>query len=50
MQVKMKEAGNVCDLITIPEGGHGMGSWDKLHSDYREQLIQWLKKTLKTDS
>lgn len=28
--------GNQCDLIVIPDGIHGMGSWDKLNSDYRE--------------
>lgn len=44
---RMQEAGNTCDLITIPGGGHGMGGWDKLKSDYREQLVTWLKKTLK---
>lgn len=39
--------GNQCDLITIAEGGHGMGGWDKLNSDYRVQLVSWLNKTLK---
>ncbi|HEY2572876.1 MAG TPA: alpha/beta hydrolase, partial [Verrucomicrobiaceae bacterium] len=29
-QKKMREAGNTCDLITIPGGGHGMGGWSKL--------------------
>jgi alpha-L-fucosidase 2 len=46
-QAKMKAAGNTCDLITIPEGVHGMGGWDKLDSDYRQQMIAWLKKTMK---
>lgn len=46
-QKQMTEAGNACDLIVIPEGAHGMGGWDKLKSDYREQMIAWLKKTLK---
>jgi dipeptidyl aminopeptidase/acylaminoacyl peptidase len=46
-QKQMKEAGNVCDLITIDAGVHGMGGWDKLKSDYREQMVAWLKKTLK---
>src|SRR5262249_35241589 len=44
---KMKAAGNVCDLITIPSGAHGMGGWQKLGSDYQDQLIAWLRKTLK---
>lgn len=46
-QAKMKAAGNACDLITIPGGGHGMGGWAKLNSDYAAQMIAWLRKTLK---
>ena len=46
-QKQMKDVGNQCDLITIPDGVHGMGGWDKLDSDYREQLIAWLKTALK---
>lgn len=45
-QKQMLDLGNQCDLITIPEGVHGMGSWDKLNSDYREKLIAWLNVTL----
>jgi hypothetical protein len=48
-QKQMKDAGNQCDLITIPDGVHGMGGWDKLNSDYREQLVAWLNKTLKVN-
>jgi alpha-L-fucosidase 2 len=43
----MNAAGNSCELITIPEGGHGMGGWERLGSDYQQQLVAWLKKTLK---
>jgi acetyl esterase/lipase len=46
-QAKMKAAGNSCDLIAIPGGGHGMGGWAKLNSDYATQMIKWLRKTLK---
>jgi acetyl esterase len=46
-QAKMKAAGNACETITIPGGGHGMGGWAKLNSDYAAQMIAWLKKTLK---
>lgn len=46
-QEKMKAAGNACDLIRIPGGIHGMGGWKKLGSDYQEQMIAWLRKTLK---
>ena len=43
---KMKALGARCDFITIKDGGHGMGGWDKLGSDYKEEMIAWLKKTL----
>jgi alpha-L-fucosidase 2 len=46
-QAKMKAAGNVCDLISIPDGVHGMGSWEKLGSTYVKDMIDWLHKTLK---
>ncbi len=46
-QELMKSKGNHCDLITIDGGGHGMGGWEKLNSDYRAQLIDWLNKRLK---
>jgi len=48
-QEKMKAVGNRCDLITIDGGIHGMGGWDKLQSNYREQLVAWLDKTLTAD-
>ena len=47
-QKQMQDAGDQCDLITIPEGVHGMGAWDKLNSDYKEQLVAWLTTTLKS--
>jgi alpha-L-fucosidase 2 len=46
-QERMKAAGNTCDLIRIAGGIHGMGGWKKLGSDYQEQMIAWLRKTLK---
>jgi alpha-L-fucosidase 2 len=45
-QEQMKATGNSCELITIADGAHGMGGWDRLESDYRRQLVAWLKKTL----
>ena len=50
-QAKMKEAGNVCDLITVPGGVHGMGGWSKLTppSPYAAEMIAWLRKTLKAE-
>jgi alpha-L-fucosidase 2 len=46
-QEQMKAAGNSCELITIAEGAHGMGGWDKLGSNYQSQLVVWLRKTLR---
>lgn len=46
-QKQMIAEGNVCDLITIPGGGHGMGGWEKLNSDYARQMIDWLRKQLR---
>ena len=46
-QEKMKAAGNVCYLIVIEGGTHGMGGWEKLDPSYKEKLIAWLRKTLK---
>ncbi|MGC3971314.1 MAG: prolyl oligopeptidase family serine peptidase [Pirellulales bacterium] len=46
-QKLMQDAGNTCDLIRVPGGGHGMGGWAKLDTDYQQQLIAWLRKTMK---
>jgi dipeptidyl aminopeptidase/acylaminoacyl peptidase len=46
-QKKMKEAGNVCELLVIPGGDHGMATWDKLGREYRPQVIKWLSEMLK---
>jgi alpha-L-fucosidase 2 len=46
-QEQMKDVGNPCELITIADGAHGMGGWEKLGSDYQKQLVTWLRKTLK---
>ena len=48
-QEKMKALGNTCELITIPGGIHGMGGWEKLPTgaDYAQQMIAWLRKTMK---
>ncbi|MBI3876626.1 MAG: alpha/beta hydrolase [Verrucomicrobia bacterium] len=45
-QEQTKALGNACELITIPGGAHGMGAWDKAHPEYKEQLVEWLRKTL----
>lgn len=45
-QERMKALGNSCDFITIENGVHGMGGWEKLGSDYQTQMVGWLKRTL----
>lgn len=45
-QKQMQEAGNTCDLITVTGGVHGMGGWARLGSDYQQQMIAWLNKTM----
>ncbi len=47
MQEKMKAAGNVCDFFTIEGGIHGMGGWEKIHPEYKDQMIAWLKEVMK---
>ena len=42
----MKAAGNTSETITVKGGGHGMGGWAKLNSDYATRMIDWLRVTL----
>ncbi|MBM3458277.1 MAG: alpha/beta hydrolase, partial [Armatimonadetes bacterium] len=44
---QMEALGNSCELYTVPEGGHGMGGWERNHPEYREFLLRWLRKTMK---
>ncbi len=46
-QQKMQSLGNTCDLVTIPDGAHGMGSWDRAHPEYKSTMIDWLRRVLK---
>lgn len=46
-QEATRKLGNVCDLITIPGGAHGMGGWQKTSgADYATRMIDWLNKTM----
>lgn len=40
--------GNVCELITIPDGGHGMGGWKAVPAGatYANEMIAWLNKVM----
>ncbi|HMV85304.1 MAG TPA: pectinesterase family protein [Blastocatellia bacterium] len=46
-QSKLKAAGVSCDLITIPDGRHGMASWESFAPEYKEQVADWLKAKLR---
>lgn len=43
---KLKAAGVPAKFITIEGGGHGIGGWEKMGSDYAAQMIAWLEKNL----
>lgn len=49
-QSKLKAAGVSCDLITIPEGGHGMARWESFAPEYKEQVANWLAAKLSVKS
>ncbi len=38
-----------CELITIPGGVHGMVYWDPVAPDYKDRVVAWLQRTLKSD-
>jgi acetyl esterase len=45
----MKTAGAPCELITIQDGGHGMGGWrDPAMQHWKAEMVAWLQMTLKT--
>jgi acetyl esterase/lipase len=45
-QEKLRADGVACDLITIPGGLHGMGNWEKSAPAYKNQVVDWLVRTL----
>ena len=48
MCAAMKKAGAVCELITVREGGHGMGGWKAPEMQHwKGEMIAWLEHTLK---
>ncbi len=46
MKKKMDEVGVPCELITVNDGPHGMGSWDKVPngSAYKQRMVEWLRE------
>ena len=45
MKKRFDEVGVPCEFITITDGPHGMGSWDKVPegSAYKKKLVTWLQ-------
>jgi acetyl esterase len=46
MRAKLWAAGVPCDLITIPNGPHGMFGWKKFDPNYQRKVVDWLEHTL----
>ncbi len=46
LQAKLKAAGVPCDLITIPEGVHGMARWENIAPDYKDKVTAWIAQKL----
>jgi pectinesterase len=49
-QTKLKASGVACDLITIPDGKHGMSNWESLAPEYKHQVAAWLGEKLGVNS
>jgi acetyl esterase len=45
----LKAAGNQCELFIVPNGRHGMGSWEERteQTAYKAKVVAWLKHTLR---
>jgi alpha-L-fucosidase 2 len=44
----MRKAGVPCEMITIQNGGHGMGGWRAPEMQhYKPEMVAWLEKTLR---
>jgi len=46
-QAKLRAVGTPCGLLLVPGVGHGMVTWEKAHTNYKTQLIEWLRKTMR---
>jgi acetyl esterase len=48
LQAALKKVGVRCDIIRIPNGKHGTGSWHTLPGvpDWERQMTEWLNSTL----
>ncbi|HZS03629.1 MAG TPA: pectinesterase family protein [Blastocatellia bacterium] len=45
-QSKLRAVGVECDLITIPDGRHGMANWESFAPEYKNQVADWLAEKL----
>ncbi len=45
MSERLRQAGNTCELYTVPGAGHGMSGWEKTPA-YKEKVVEWLKQVL----
>jgi acetyl esterase len=48
LQTALQKVGVRCDIITIPNGRHGTGGWNKLPNvpDWERQMTEWLNQRL----
>ncbi len=46
-QAKLRAAGVPCELITIKDGPHGMLPWPPLAPHFKDEVVAWLRTTLK---
>jgi alpha-L-fucosidase 2 len=48
LQAALQNVGVRCDIIRIPNGAHGTGSWHTLPGvpDWERQMIEWLNARL----
>ena len=49
MRKKLKAVGADVDLFTVPDGAHGMGSWERLavSQEWKKYLVDWLRGKMK---
>jgi alpha-L-fucosidase 2 len=43
----LRSAGNLCELVPVPGGGHGVGGWERAGLDfYKDRMLDWLRGLL----
>lgn len=45
-QSRLRAAGVPCDLLTIPDGTHGMARWESFAPEYKDKVADWLAQKL----